>query len=154
MQRKLTILTVVSLLLLLLVSGCGGGQTQSARINGLSADGVVKTFFEAAKAGKYNEASAYIAPGSTNPKALIKYISGKPELDQLKKANLLSLKKVAEEGNYSVVVATFQTTDNSLSLAVKPIGLEKVNGEWYIVDFDKIYQDAKYRLLQQLISNI
>jgi hypothetical protein len=41
-----------------------------------------------------------------------------------------------------------------MEVTIKPVGLEKVNGEWYIVDFDQIYNDTKYKVLQQLMANI
>lgn len=156
MKTKMLKLTAVLTLLavVLLAAGCGGGDG-AQRITGLSADGVVKTFFEAAKGGRLNEAGLYVAPSSaSDPRVVIKYLTGKSGLEELKNANLLSLRKAAEQGDYAVVVATLQTEANTLNVVIRPVGLEKINGEWYIVDFDKIYQDAKYRVLQQLLSRI
>lgn len=142
-----------AVLFMLLAAGCGGGGAQ--RIAGLPADGVVKTFFDAAKAGNFDQASLYVSPGTANdPRVVMKYLTGKSGLDDLKNANLLSLHKAAEQGNFAVVVATLQTQPNSLNITVKPVGLEKVNGEWYIVDFDKAFQDAKYQALAQLLSKV
>mgnify|MGYP000960447949 CR=1 FL=1 len=149
------IMVIVSTLALtLFAAGCGGGSGVQ-RISGLSADGVVQTFYDSAKAGRLNEAALYVSPASTsNPSTVIKYLTGQGGLQELKTSNLLSLRKVAEQGNYAVVVATLQAEQNSLKITVKPVGLEKINGEWYIVDFDKIYSDAKYSVLQRLLSNI
>jgi hypothetical protein len=152
--RKLTAVFTL-LIVVLLAAGCGGGGGSAPRITGLSADGVVKTFFDEAKSGRLNDAAQYVSPSTTNdPRVVIKYLTGKSGLDELKNANLLSLRKAAEQGDYAVVVATLQPEQNSLNVIVRPVGLEKLNGEWYIVDFDKIYQDAKYKLLQQLLSKI
>ena len=154
-NRKLTLILVVSILVIVLATaGCGGGSGVQ-RVSGLSSDDVVKTFFNAAKSGQLNEAALYVSPSSKNdPRTVMKYLTGLSGLEELKNANLLSLKKVTEQGNYAVVVATLQPEQNILGLTVKPVGLEKINGEWYIVDFNKIYQDSKYQLLQQLLSKI
>ncbi len=156
MKKSMLKMTAVFTLLIvvLLAAGCGGGSG-AKRITGLSADGVVKTFFEAAKSDRLNDAALYISPSTANdPRVVIKYLTGKSGLEDLKNANLLSLRKAAEQGDYAVVVATLQTEQNSFNVVIRPVGLEKINGEWYIVDFDKIYQDAKYKILQQLISKI
>lgn len=157
MNRKLWKLAAIAslALLVLLAAGCGGGDSGAKRITGLTADGVVKTFFEEAKAGDLNAAALYVSPSSTNdPRVVMKYLTGQSGLNDLKNANLLSLTKAAEQGNFAVVVATLQTQQNSLNITVKPVGLEKVNGEWYIVDFDKAFQDAKYQALAQLLSKV
>jgi hypothetical protein len=145
------------LIMMILAAGCGGsgGGDGVKRITGLAADEVVKTFFDAAKGGRLSEAGLYVSPSTANdPKVVIKYLTGKSGLEDIKNANLLSLRKVAEQGNYAAVVATLQTAQNSANIVVRPVGLERVGGEWYIVDFDKIYQDAKYQILQQLLSKI
>jgi hypothetical protein len=154
MKHKLKLLVALSLMLLaLLAAGCSGGGAQ--RVAGLSADGTVKAFFDAAKAGKMSEASLYVSPSSANdPVVVSKYLSGQSGLDQLRNSTLLSVKKMTEQGDFSVVLATLQSQDSSLGFTIKPVGLEKINGEWYIVDVDKIVQDAKYKLLLQLVSNI
>jgi hypothetical protein len=152
--RKLTAVFTL-FIVVLLAAGCGGGGGGAKRLTGLSADGVVKTFFDEAKSGRLNDAAGYVSPSSANdPRVVLKYLTGKSGLDELKNANLLSLRKAAEQGDYAVVVATLQPEQNSLGVIVRPVGLEKIDGEWYIVDFDKIYQDAKYKLLQQLLSKI
>lgn len=158
MNNKIRRLTAIFTLLavVLLAAGCGGGRSDSSvkRIAGLSADGAVKTFFETAKAGNLDEAALYVSTATANdPRVVIKYLTGKTGLDVIKDANLLSLRKAAEQGNYAVVVATLQQ-QNTASILVRPVGLEKIDGEWYIVDFDKIYQDAKYQILQQLLNKI
>ncbi|MBP2653416.1 MAG: hypothetical protein H6Q73_985 [Firmicutes bacterium] len=155
LNRKMTLILIISIMVIVLAAaGCGGGSGLQ-RVSGLSSDDVVKTFFNAAKSGQLNEAALYVAPSSKNdPQTVLKYLTGQSGLEVIKHANLLSLKKVTEQGNYAVVVATLQPEQNSLALTVKPVGLEKINGEWYIVDFSKIYQDSKYQLLQQLLSKI
>ncbi|MPM46571.1 hypothetical protein SDC9_93275 [bioreactor metagenome] len=156
MNKKLrTLLAASMLLVILVVAGCGGGGSSAKRISGLAADGVVKTFFEAAKAGELSEAALYVSPDSKNNISTVKkFMTGQFGLDQIKDANLLSVKKVAEKGDYAVVLTTLQEKQGSMKVSVKPVGLMKVSGEWYIVDADQIYTDAKYRALQQLLANI
>lgn len=150
---KRFLLVIATLLIVALTAGCGGGSGVQ-RPSGLAVDAVVKNFFDASKAGKLNEAALYVSPDSVNDTSVvIKYVTGQSELAELKNSNLLSIKKVAEQGDYAVVVATLQQT-NSFKVTVKPVGLTKINGEWYIVDFETIYQNAKYKVLQQLLSNI
>lgn len=155
MNKKLLKLVLAAglAMLVMLAAGCGGGGG-AQRITGLTADGVVKTFFDEAKAGHLNDAALYVSASSTNdPRVVMKYLAGQT-VNDLKNANLLSLTKAAEQGNFAVVVATLQTQANSLNIVVKPVGLEKVGGEWYIVDFDKAFQDAKYQALAQLLSKV
>lgn len=149
--RVLAVISVVAFMLA--AAGCGGGGG-AKRVAGLSSDGTVKTFFEAAKGGRLNEAALYISPATAkDPRVMLKYLTGQTGLEELKNTNLVSLRKVAEQGDYAVVVATLQT-QNSLRLTVKPVALERIKGEWYIVDLDKVYQDAKYYVLQQLLNRI
>lgn len=149
-----TLLAISMLLVLVVVAGCGGGSG-AQRIMGLSADSVVKTFFDAAKSGNMNEASLYVSADSrNNSQTVLKFMTGQSGLDQIKNANLLSVKKVAEKGDYAVVLTTMQDQQGSLKVTIKPIGLAKTNGEWYIVDADQIYSDIKYKALQQLLANI
>lgn len=155
MNKKIrTLLAASMLLVILVVAGCGGGSS-AKRVSGLAADGVVKTFFEAAKAGDLSEAALYVSPDSkSNISTVKKFMTGQFGLDQIKDANLLSVKKVAEKGDYAVVLTTLQEKQGSMNISVKPVGLMKVSGEWYIVDADQIYTDAKYKALQQLLANI
>lgn len=154
MKQKLKLLFAFCLVLLtLLAAGCSGGGAQ--RTPGLSADATVKAFFDATKAGKMNEAGLYVSPSSTSDPAVVaKYLTGQSGLEQIKNATLLSVKKVTEQGDFSVVLASLQSQDNALGFTIKPVGLEKIDGEWYIVDFDNIVKDAKYKLLLQLVSNV
>jgi hypothetical protein len=69
-------------------------------------------------------------------------------------SNLLSVKLLGKSGDFAVVTATLQDGLNSTKISVKTIGLEKIDGEWYIVDSNTIFQDAKYRLLQDLINDV
>lgn len=142
------------LLIILVVAGCGGSGSTAQRILGLATDGVVKTFFEAAKAGNLNEAALYVSPSSKSSQAVKNFLTGQLGLNQIQEANLLSVKQVAQKGDYAVVLTTLQNKQGSMQVTVKPVGLEKVNGEWYIVDPDQIYNDAKYKILQQLLANI
>jgi hypothetical protein len=66
----------------------------------------------------------------------------------------LSVKKVAQQGSFAVVIATLQPDPNNFQLIVKPVGLEKINGEWYIVDTSKAMTDAKYQILVQLLAGL
>ncbi|MPM27925.1 hypothetical protein SDC9_74441 [bioreactor metagenome] len=150
------LLTVTMLLVVVVVAGCGGGSGSNAkRVSGLTPDGVVNTFFESAKAGDLNEAALYVSHDSKQSTQTVKnFLTGELGLDQIKDANLLSVKKVAEKGDYAVVLATLQDKQGSMKVTVKPVGLTKVSSEWYIVDADQIYSDAKYKILQQLLANI
>lgn len=153
-NKKVTALAFVALLLMFIISGCGGGS-KAQRPAGLDTDAVVKSFFEAAKANKMNEASLYISQDSlSDTKAVLKYVTGQSGVNELKNSNLLSVKKVAQQGDYAVVLATLQAETNTTKISVKPVGLTRVNNEWYIVDMDKILSDVKYKVLQQLLSNI
>lgn len=151
MTSKKTVLAITLLLLVALIAGCGGGSG-AKRLSGLTPEAVVQNFVDAAKANKLNEAALYVSQDSVNDtKVVIKYVTGQSDIEQLKNANLLSLRKVAQQGDYAVVVATLQQA-NSLSITVKPVGLTRVDGEWYIVAFEKIRDDLKYQALKQLIS--
>nr|WP_092074059.1 hypothetical protein [Dendrosporobacter quercicolus]NSL47784.1 hypothetical protein [Dendrosporobacter quercicolus DSM 1736]SDM76436.1 hypothetical protein SAMN04488502_10756 [Dendrosporobacter quercicolus] len=153
-KKSLKTLAVAGLLLfVMLVAGCGGGSN-AKRITGLEPDGVVKTFVDAAQNSKMKEAGLYISPASSgNAKTVVKFLTGDSGLAQLKKSNVMSVKQAAREGNYAVVVATLQEQD-TFNFTVKPVGLEKIKGEWYIVDFDQIYNDAKYQALEKLLNSI
>ncbi len=155
-KNMLKVTAVFTLLIMvLLAAGCGGGQGGAKRLTGLAPDEVVKTFFDTAKGGNLNEAGLYVSPSTaSDPQVVVKYLTGKSGLNEIKNANLLSLRKAAEQGNYAVVVATLQTAQNTANIVIRPVGLEKVDGEWYIVDLDTIYQGAKYQILQQLLSKI
>ncbi len=154
MNNKWKLIIAAGLVLLtLLAVGCGGGG--ALRTPGLSADATVKAFYDAAKAGKMNEAGLYVSPDSiSDPAVVAKYVAGRSELEQLKNSQLLSVKEVGEQGDFSVVLASLQSPDSALGFTVKPVGLEKTNGEWYIVDGDKILSDAKYKLLSQLLGSV
>lgn len=152
--NKRLLLAIAMLLIVAVTAGCGGGSG-AHRPSGLAADAVVKSFFDAAKANKLNEAALYVSPDSANDtRVVMKYVTGQSAVKELKDSNLLSVRKVAEQGDYAVVMATLQPEANNFKVSVKPVGLTRVNGEWYIVDFDTIYQDAKYKVLQQLLANI
>ncbi|EAX47657.1 hypothetical protein TcarDRAFT_1079 [Thermosinus carboxydivorans Nor1] len=143
------------LVMVALLAGCGGGGSAAKRLTGLAPDAVVQAFFDAAKNNRLNEAALYVTPDSRrDTRALIDFLSGQNGLAELKQANLVKVTKVAEQGNYAVVLATLQTEPNSFKLSVKPVGLEKIDGEWYIVDFNNIYENAKYQVLAQLLKNI
>jgi hypothetical protein len=74
-------------------------------------------------------------------------------VDDIKTANLLSVKKVSARGDFAVVVATIHQED-TLKISVKTIGLEKIEDEWYIIPMDRIVQDTKYRLLAELLGGV
>lgn len=149
-------LLAVSLLLVgLLIAGCGGGSDSGVqRVAGLTSEATVKTFFDAAKNNRMNEAALYVSTASkSNVQTVMKFMTGQTGVEQIKNSNILAVKQVAQQGNYAAVVVTMQE-QNSFKMTIKPVGLEKVNGEWYIIDFDQIYSNTKYKVLQQLLANI
>ncbi len=151
-----SLLVISSLVVVFLVAGCGGSDTGGGaqRLAGLGTEDTVKTFFDAAKNNRMDEASLYVSAASkTNAQTVLKFMTGQNGMDQIKNSNILSIKQIASQGNYAAVVVTIQEA-NSIKITIKPVGLEKVNGEWYIIDFDQIYADAKYKVLQQLLSNL
>lgn len=140
-------------LALLITAGCGGGGSQYKRVSGLSPEQVVHNFFDAAKGNRMNEAALYVSPASTgDTQTVLKFVTGQSSAT-IQNSNLLSVRKVAEQGNYAAVVVTMQQ-QNSINLTIKPVGLEKINNEWYIVDYDQVFRDAKYQVLAQLLKNI
>ncbi|MCE5286525.1 MAG: hypothetical protein LLG02_11860 [Pelosinus sp.] len=133
------------------LAGCSGGGQTVQRIAGLSPEDVVKTFVDAAKNNRLSEAALYVAATSkSNPQTVLKYVTGQTDVQQLKDANLLLVKQVVVQGDYAVVAVGLKAD----SYQVKAVGLEKVAGEWYIVDFDQILNNAKYNILRGLLSNI
>lgn len=153
MLRKMPkLLMLVSFVIFAMaIAGCGGGPG-AQRIAGLSPENVVRTFFDAAKNNNLNEAALYVSQTSKNdPQTVLKYVTGQTDVQQLKDANLLVVKQVAAQGDYAVVAATLE---KSGSYQVKAIGLERVAGEWYIVDFNQILNNAKYDILRTLLSKI
>lgn len=152
-MRNKIILVAVLMLALLVTAGCGGGSGLKRQAN-LSPEGVIRTFFDAAKNNRMSEAALYVSPTSVGDmQTVLKYVTGQTKAS-VKKSNLLSVKIVAQQGDYAAALATLQTDQNSLSVAFKPVGLEKIDGEWYIVDSDQIFHQAKYRILAQLLSGI
>jgi len=149
------LLALSLLMVMLLVAGCGGGSGSGIqRVAGLSTEGTVKTFFDAAKSGHMNEAALYVSAASkADPNTVLKFMTGQTGVEQIKNSNIFSIKQIAQQSNYAAVVVTMQE-QNSFKMTIKPVGLEKINGEWYIVDFDQIYTNAKYKVLQQLLANI
>ena len=146
-KRSIVIVLTALLGLTLLLGGCSGIVE---RERGLEPEAVVKTAFEAAKAQKMMRAVAYMAPETlTEASAVTKLLTGL-SVEDMKTANLLSVKKVSVRGNFAVVVATIHQ-ENTLKISVKTIGLEKIEDEWYIIPMDRIVQDAKYRLLAELL---
>ena len=149
-----SLLAMSLLLVVLLIAGCGGSGSGLQRIAGLTPEGTVKTFFDAAKNNRMEEASLYVSAASKNNiQTVLKFMTGQTGIEQIKNSNIVSNKEIAQQSNYAAVVVTVQE-QNSFKMTIKPVGLEKVNGEWYIIDFDQIYTDAKYKVLQQLLANI
>lgn len=156
-MRKIWGLTLILIMLAGLIAGCGGGGggTKAQRITGLTPEKVVVTFHERAKNQKYEEASLYVSLTSLEAiKGVGNFLRHDLGLSDVLTSNLLSAKLMGEKGDYAVVLATFQDGTNSTKISVKPIGMEKVKGEWYIVDNKTIFQNAKYRLLQDLIDDV
>lgn len=152
-KKNMRIIAALSLLVLVvLVAGCGGSSGLQ-RIAGLSAEDTVKTFFDAAKNSHMDQAALYVSAASkSDPQTVLKFMTGQ-SVAQIKNSSILSIKQLAQQGNYAAMVVTTQE-QNSLNLTIKPVGLEKVNGEWYIIDADQVFKDAKYIILQQLLSKI
>ena len=145
----------ILIMALLITAGCGGGNgSDVTRQANLSPEAVIQNFFEAAKGSRMNEAALYVAPTSMgDTQTVLKFVTGQSSAT-IKNANLLSVKIVAQQGNYAAALATMQTEQNSLNLVFKPVGLEKINGEWYIVDYDQIFRESKYQILAQLLTGI
>ena len=159
MKKHIVRVAAVCMLTVFVVvaAGCGGGSGGSGlhRLVGLTPDATVKTFFTAAKNGNLEEASLYVANETkSNAQTLVKFLTGQNGMEQIKNSNIISIKNVVAQGDYAVVMATLQPDMNSLNLVVRPVGLEKVNDEWYIVDFDQIYNNAKYAALKALLEKI
>jgi len=141
---KLHITTVLMVLVsIFALAGCGD-SAGAPRITGLSPDGVVTTVFNEVQANHINNAKEYLAPNTSGDKASVQ---------AMKNSNLISARTVANQDGYAVVIATLQQKDNS-NFSIKPVGLEKINGEWCILDVSNIYNNAKYALLQQLLRNL
>lgn len=148
-RKPLSLFLLAVAALTLLLGGCSGTVE---RVYGLEPEAVVKTAFDAAKARKYAKAAAYVAPDTlpeADAGALTDILTGLG-VEDIRTANLLSVKQVSEQGKFAAVVATIHQ-ENSLKVNVKTIGLEKIEGEWYIVPMNRIVQDAKYRLLAELL---
>jgi hypothetical protein len=151
-KKKIAYLGILLVAALFLLAGCTP-QNVAPRVPGLAADAVVTTFFDAVKNDRLAEAGQYVSPESLASHQVSRDLTGEDELSSLKGMNLLAVKKVTEQDNYAVVVTTLQQQD-SMAMQVKPIGLEKINSEWYIVDMKKIYQQAKYQLLLKMLLSI
>lgn len=151
-KRSVIIMLTIVTAIALFVGGCSG---TAERARGLEPEAVVKTAFEAAKSRKMMQAAAYVAPSAlvdANEPATVKLLTGL-NADELRDANLLSVKKVSTRGDFAVVVATFHQ-ENTLKISVKTVALERIEDEWYIIPSDRIVQDAKYRLLAELLGGI
>lgn len=155
-KNRLWISLVAILMITVVLAGCGGGSGSNVkRVSGLAADNVVKTFYDAAKNNKMQEAGLYIAPDSQqNASALLKSLTNQKDLAQIKNSNLLSVKVLSQQDKYAVALATMQMQSDSLNIIAKPVGLEKIDGEWYIIDAERVYRDAKYNILRKLMENI
>jgi len=148
-----SLLAISLLMVVLLIAGCGGSESGGQRTDGLTTEATVKAFFEAAKNDRMNEAAMYVSSDSkSDPQTVLKFMTGQTGVEQIKNSNIFSVKQVAQQGNYAAVVVTMQ--DQNTYKVIKPVGLEKINGQWYIVDVDQIYTNAKYKVLQQLLGNI
>jgi hypothetical protein len=151
-RGSIVIFLTAIVIMALFVGGCSG---TAERVRGLEPEAVVKTAFEAAKSKKIMQAAAYVAPGTltdVDAATITKLLTGFG-VDDIKTANLLSVKKVSARGDFAVVVATIHQED-TLKISVKTIGLEKIEDEWYIIPMDRIVQDTKYRLLAELLGGV
>lgn len=154
-MRRIGSLFLVLALLAGLIAGCGGGGSNVQRITGLTPEKVVATFHDRVKSQQYEEAALYVSPTSLAAiKGISNFLKDDLGLSDALNSNLLSVKLMGETGDFAAILATFQDGVNSTKISVKAIGLEKINGEWYIVDSNTILQNAKYKLLQDLINNV
>jgi predicted small lipoprotein YifL len=152
--KKVMGLFLILVLFALVIAGCGKGPDLH-RIPGLTPDKVVATFHDLAKNQKYAEAALYVSPTSlASIKGVSSFLKNDLGLSDALNSNLLSVKVIGSSGDFAAVLATFQDGVNSTKFTMKAIGLEKINGEWYIVDNNTIYQNAKYKILQNLLSGI
>ncbi len=154
-RKSIKSLLAMSLLfVVLLIAGCGSSGSGLQRIAGLTPEGTVRTFFDAAKNNRMDEAGLYVsAVSKNNIQTVLKFMTGQTGIEEIKKSNILSIKQIAQQGDYAAVLVTIQE-QNTFKMTIKPVGLEKVNGEWYVIDFDQIYTNAKYKVLQQLLANL
>lgn len=144
----------MAVLCLLLFAAAAAGCATGERQTGLSPAGVVETFYQNAKEGRTGQAALYIAPGTELETGdVARQVSGLAELRELRSTNLVDVRQVASQGDFAVVLATVQTK-NSLRTSVKAVGLERTDGEWYIVDSDRMIANARYRILADLIRRI
>ncbi|EGO64789.1 DUF4878 domain-containing protein [Acetonema longum] len=152
MNKKYLILLMLAVFALSAVlGGCGGKKGE--RVLGLTPEGVISTAFKNAKEQNFRQAATYVSPdslsGTKSVANLLAGMSGK----EIKHTNLLSVKKVAQQGDFAAVIVTVQQED-SFKLNFQAVGLERINDEWYIVSNDQILENAKYRVLAQLLANI
>jgi len=153
--RKIVGLCLGLILLAGIMAGCGGNGTTLHRVKGLAPEKVVSTFYERAKSQELEEAALYIAPTSlTAISGVGGFLKNDLGLSDVLSSNLLMAKPIAEQGGFAVVLATLQDGLNSTRITVKAVGLEKIDGEWYIVDTNTAYRDAKYKALVSLLENI
>lgn len=143
-KLKLRITTVVMVLVsMFALAGCDGGAG-APRITGLAPEAVVRTVFNEVQAGQMNDAKEYLAPNATGDNA---------SLQTMRNSNLINAKTVANQAGFAVVMATVMQ-QNTSNISIKPIGLEKINGEWCILDVSNIYNNTKYAVLQRLLGGI
>lgn len=154
-MRKILSLVAVLIVFAGLIAGCGGGGADLHRITGLTPEKVVTTFHERAKSQNFDEAALYVSPTSLAAvKGVGNFLKNDLGLTDALHSNILAAKVVGQSGDFAVVMTTLQDGVNSTKVSVKAVGLEKINGEWYIVDNNTVFRDAKYKLLQDLIDNV
>jgi len=143
-KLKLRLTTIVMVLVsMFLLAGCDGGAG-APRITGLAPEAVVKTVFNEVQADHMNDAKEYLAPNTTGDN---------DSLRTMRDSNLINAKTVANQGGFAVVMATVMQ-QNTNNISVKPVGLEKINGEWCILDVNNIYNNTKYAVLAKLLGNL
>lgn len=143
-KLKLRITTVVMVLVSMFVlAGCDG-STGAPRITGLAPEAVVRTVFSEVQADHMSDAKEYLAPDTTGDNS---------SLQTMRNSNLINAKTVANQGGFAVVMATTMQ-QNTSNISVKPVGLEKINGEWCILDVNNIFNNTKYAVLQRLLGNM
>ena len=151
-KKYLILLMLATFALSVVLGGCGGGK-KGERVLGLAPEDVVKTAFNDAKQQNFRQAATYVSPDSlSDTKSVANLLSGM-SAKELKHTNLLSVKKVAQQGDFAAVIVTVQEEDG-FKINFQAVGLERINNEWYIVSNDQILKNAKYKVLAKLLVNI
>ena len=84
-NSKKSLLAISLFLMVLLIAGCSGSDSGLQRVAGLTTDGVVKTFINAAQNGRMNEAALYVSSASkADPQTVLKFMTGQTGMVKLR----------------------------------------------------------------------